>query len=220
MRNSVRNAFVDFSAKFEGVVPHMYLDIRGLVTTAIGNLVDPVDYAIVLPFMLPNGNFALPEEIRAEWLAVKAKQEWATMGGHAFARITSLRLTDDGIKTLVYRKLDEMAHKLSRRFPEFEAWPSDSQLGLLSMAWAAGPAFAAPLFEAACKEQDFATAAGQCRFNDTHNPGLRPRNDANEKLFKNAANVIAAGLNLEELYYPVTVLAPVIVKAGEDDPIV
>ena len=51
MKQSVRDAFVDFTAALEGVVPWMYLDVKGLVTVAIGNLIDPVAAALSLPFV-------------------------------------------------------------------------------------------------------------------------------------------------------------------------
>ncbi len=51
------------------------------------------------------------------------------------------------------------------------------------MSWAAGPALVAPHWEAACKAQDWATAALQCHLDDSHNPGLRPRNAANRALY-------------------------------------
>ena len=41
MRPNVRDAFSDFNAPLEGVVEWMYLDVRGLVTVGVGNLLQP-----------------------------------------------------------------------------------------------------------------------------------------------------------------------------------
>src|SRR4029453_7562541 len=48
---SIRDGFLAFSRPLEGRVPWMYLDIKGLVTTGVGNLIDPVGLASKLPFV-------------------------------------------------------------------------------------------------------------------------------------------------------------------------
>ena len=45
MRASVKNQFRTFNAPLEGVVKYMYLDIKGLVTIGVGNLIDPINAA-------------------------------------------------------------------------------------------------------------------------------------------------------------------------------
>ena len=47
---AVQSSFPAFSGRFEGRVPYMYLDVLGLVTVGVGNLVDPVETAQALPF--------------------------------------------------------------------------------------------------------------------------------------------------------------------------
>ena len=42
MRPSVFAAFPGFITRFEGRLPFMYLDTKGLVTTGVGNLIDPL----------------------------------------------------------------------------------------------------------------------------------------------------------------------------------
>ena len=49
MRESVRRGFIGFSAPFEGRLHYMYLDVKGLVTTGVGNLIDSVGAAQALP---------------------------------------------------------------------------------------------------------------------------------------------------------------------------
>jgi hypothetical protein len=49
MQASVRAAWCDFNRSLEGWVSWMYLDVEGLVTTGMGNLIDPVEAAFPLP---------------------------------------------------------------------------------------------------------------------------------------------------------------------------
>jgi hypothetical protein len=81
-------------------------------------------------------------------------------------------------------------------------------MALLSMAWGMGAGFAVggkwPKFRAAVAAGDFDKAADNCRINETGNPGVRPRNDADQKLFHNAAVVRRNPDNYDPsiLYYP------------------
>lgn len=202
MRESVRAGFIPFTSPLEGVVDFLYCDVKGLVTTAIGNLVDPVDYALVLPFVRPDGSYAEREEIRDAWLAVKARQDLKLRGGMAYRDVTTLRLTKEGIAAVVGRKLDQNDAYLRARFSEFEEWPADAQLATHSMAWACGPAFRFPVLEAALRAQNFSLAAIECTINETGNAGIRPRNVANRTLYTNAARVLAFELDRSVLWYP------------------
>lgn len=163
MKASVRAAFVGFTSPLEGVCPFLYLDVLGLVTTAIGNLVDtsqggdpqPWRPVLGLPFQHLDGRPATDEEIVAEWKAVKARQDMKMMGGGAFAKVTTLRLPPLGIEQVVNRKLEANDAILRQRFPDFEDWPADAQLATHSMAWACGANFHFPQLERALKERNF-----------------------------------------------------------------
>src|SRR6478735_8862 len=101
MWQSVIDAFTDFSVKFEGKVPHLYLDIKNLVTTGVGNLVDPVGAALSLPWVMPDGSRASAAEITAQWHALKARPDLSKLHYRYAAPITTMRLTEDGIAQLV-----------------------------------------------------------------------------------------------------------------------
>ncbi len=202
MRAAVAAAFMSFSAKLEGALPFMYLDVKCLVTTAIGNLIDPVALALEVPFVDEDGVAATRAEIFTEWTAVKARRDLAPCGGVAFHKITKLHLTPAGMEHFVLTKAAQVDAYLGQRFPEYPDWPADAQLGLLSMAWAGGPSFYFPRFSAAVKAQDFATAALECHMDDSHNRGLVPRNAANVILFQNAAAVLASGADPDVLRWP------------------
>ncbi len=213
MRDSVRAAFVPFTAPIEGVVPFMYLDVKGLVTTAIGNLIDPIQYALPLPWMV-DGRPATRDEIANEWLAVKKMTAMKMMGGGVFRNVTKLRLDPEGLDLVVSKKLGQMGAHLAARWQSFAGWPADAQLGLLSMAWALGPAFRFPMFEAHLRAGNFEGCAKECTISEVGNPGVKPRNVANRSLFANAARVVKDGLDPDVLYYPNTAVAPVLRPAS------
>ena len=219
MYPAVQSGFLAFSAKFEGRVSYMYLDVLGLVTVGVGNLVDPVLTAQGLPFRFKNrpgiaapGSAATPDQIAAEWQTLKNDASLKTRGYKACEPITQLELSDDAIDALISDRLAKNESFLKRQqwFQNFDTWPADAQLGLLSMAWAMGPAGPGgfPNFRAACQQLDFSTAAAQCKMNETGNPGLVPRNQANFTLFSNAA-IVAAGTGIAaNLYYPQVLTPP------------
>jgi GH24 family phage-related lysozyme (muramidase) len=211
MKPSALAAFRDFSTKFEGYLPYMYLDIKGLVTTGMGNLIDPIGAALELPWRRPDGSLATESEVRAAWNLVKARIDLAPKYGTAFAGLTTLRLDKAGIEQLIARKLRENEAYLRRRFPDYERWPADAQLGLHSMAWAMGPGFHFPDFDAAVNRPrpDFDAAARASHMDASGNPGLVPRNSANFQLFTNAARVLERGADPETLYWPGSLLAEV-----------
>jgi GH24 family phage-related lysozyme (muramidase) len=223
----VRERFIGYTEPLEGKTSFLYLDVLGLVTISYGCLVDPVTYAMRLPFVTSTGAFASRDLIAREWQAVKRcacgeyrdprKCGWPGMkapddgrpclahrGHRAAEAITSIRLTDEGVRYVALAKLDEMATALGKRFPDFASWPADAQLATLSVAWACGAAFRFPKLDAALRAQDFATAAKECTIREAGNPGVIPRNKANRILYRNAAAVVQGVPQLDpsELYWP------------------
>ncbi|MDQ2780956.1 MAG: hypothetical protein M3Y26_00240 [Actinomycetota bacterium] len=209
MRDSVRSNFIAFTSVLEGVVDHMYLDVLGLVTVAIGNLVDgspgPAPWlpATHLPFVRRDGLLASQDDIISSWRAVKGDPKAAKFGHRYAERIrgNDVRLTEAGISEVVLAKLDANDRQLAARFPGFADWPADAQLATHSMAWACGAAFRFPRLEAHLRARDFDAAVNECHMNETGNAGLRPRNAANKTLYANAARVHAYHLD-PELHWP------------------
>jgi GH24 family phage-related lysozyme (muramidase) len=224
MYPSVSSRFRAFNEPLEGVVKFMYLDIKGLVTIGVGNLIDPIGAALALPFKFKGtGMPASRADIEAEWNLLKGKPELAQKGHRACAPLTKLELDDATIDKLVSTRLqqNEAFLKKQKPFKEFDKWPADAQLALLSMAWAMGPGFAGgwPKFSAACEKMDFDAAAENCQMSEAGNPGVAPRNRADKLLFQNAAAVIAGEADgfyeRPTLYYPQVLLKPITITAGE-----
>lgn len=207
MRDSVRDGFVGFTSPLEGVVKSLYLDVEGLVTIAVGNLVDPMRTALSLPLLRPDGSRATSAEIAAAWGVVKNDENakrvgYQKLGWPYYAKLTSLRLDDDGVKSVVGAKLDLFDRQMLSRFPTWETFPADAQLAILSMCWACGGGWQFPLLEAAIDRRDWGGSANSCHMNETNNGGLRPRNFANKILFLNAAYVEGSTFDPGVLYWP------------------
>lgn len=225
MRQAVIDAFPAFSAKLEGKVPWMYLDVENLVTTGVGNLIDRASPPLVppsllarrLPWQKPDGSLANPAEVALAYSLVKERTDLAQHGGGAFAVVTNLRISQAAIDALVDERAGEMEATLRRRFSSWDDLCADAQLGVMSMAWAMGENFDYPKFEADLAVEDFAlystpedpaevpTLTGGCAFEcyipDAKNPGLVPRNAMNRAMFAVAQRVKDQGLDPAVLHY-------------------
>lgn len=198
MHQSVADAFFPFSTQLEGRVPFMYLDVKSLVSTGIGNLLDADDPAHIGSHPVPladtftagwfdkdSGAVASTQEITDEWNHVKFSGTALRPLRPDKEAITRLRISDASIDTLVRGKLSSFETTLRGRAPFalLDSWPADAQLGLFSMAWGLGPLFHFPKFQAAAAIQDWETMAAECRMTETGNPGVIPRNVRNQILF-------------------------------------
>ena len=240
MYPSVKSYFIAFNEPIETRVEYMYLDIKGLVTIGIGNLIDienagdkknlekVMKALVTLPFVYKKGQRdagkpATKADIEAEWKVVKSEKARAKQGYTAFAPITTLELQN--IDALVFKTVHAMEQelKMDPAFQGFDRWPADAQLGLLSMSWALGTTKLKanwPNFKTACQKQDFDKILKHCEIRTSDNPGVAKRNTANRRLFNNAAAVLAnAGKNPAQninermtLYYPGMMLKKLTVR--------
>jgi hypothetical protein len=195
MRAAALAAFFPVSNKLEGHLPYMYLDELGLVTTGIGDLIDPISVALALPWQI-GGYAATQQEIGDQWTRVKGATGLEKRGGGAFASLTTVRLTEDAIDALVRGKAAEMEGTLRAKFTAWDSAPADAQLATILTAWAEGAyglTHAWPRFDAAFLACDWATCASQCHLDETGNPGLVPRNAINRALFLAAQAVQDSG---------------------------
>lgn len=230
MRKIVAEKFKEFTIKREGFTPFMYCDTLNLVTTGIGNLIDSgarngfdISNSAMAPAMnlpwkfkaagwtsknpLATGT-ASKEEIKEAWIRTKLHEQenpgFNQRGGFAYANLTPLTLDLDGLDNLFTRTLNSFESTLKARYTNYEKWPADAQLALLSMAWAMGPAFNFPAFKAATDRLDFKAAAEQSFFKG--GGGTRQsragRNAENFIMFNNAAEVQSQGGDLDRLFFP------------------
>jgi len=195
------------------------------VTIGVGNLIDPIGLALTLPFVFKSdpSTAATQDDITADWNAVKGDPALAQQGHLAADPITKLMLTDDSINSLVLSKADDFEATLKQtvEFSGFDTWPADAQLGLMSMAWAMGPAFgrAWPNFRQDGSGQDWNAAAADCHMDETANPGLAPRNTANRVLFLEAALAASSQSDFSVLRYTVSGERPRISSGSSGDDI-
>ncbi len=201
MRDSVLAAFTRFSEPFEGVTTYLYLDSReprGLVTIGVGNLC-PLALALTLPFCTPKGALATRSEVAAAWAAVDNAQSLKALGGGAFAKLTTIRLSRADVDRMVFSKLDEMDAELKSRVGSaWSRWPASAQLALLSWAWAVGPKARAPRMFAALAQDDFVAASSEVEVNPKRGTILL-RNAANVMLLRNAGFIVSRGLDVNTL---------------------
>lgn len=201
MKAAVREAFHRFSTPLEGRCYHLYLDVKKLPTTGVGNLVATLPEVRALPWKRPDGTDASPDEVIAMYATVKAHEELAPAGGMAFAKLTTLRLTDEGVDALVERRLTMNHALLSRSFDDLDEWPADAQLFIHSWAWAVGPAARYPSMFAALRRGDFIAASAECIINPQIGT-IVERNRRNRILLWNAATVVQDKLDRDVVYWP------------------
>lgn len=207
MHQSVKTALSGFLKQYEGKVSFMYLDVKGLVTVGIGQLIDPVHRALKLEFGHQGGGAASAAEVTAEWQTVKSRTDLIGKGSAAFGAITRLTLTDKGIETMVkesasaiedYIKTNPSARKF---YDNFDRWPADAQLAFMGVAWGGIPIpqFGWHKFPEACKVEDWDLAAKECKISS---PIAAGRNEAHSLMFLNAAAVKSNGDDITELCWP------------------
>lgn len=216
MYPSVQAAWFPLNKLLEGYLPFLYLDVLGYVTCGMGDLCDPIDSARALPWVRPDGTPATDAEVTAAWYAVDALRSDpkgqkqtngpATQYGQAFARYTSVRLTDEGVQQTVLRQVARNEEILRKFFPSYDALPADGQMAIMSMAWAMGADFPEkfPKFTAAVNAGDWETAKAESAFKGS---GIQHREDVDAVLLENAAQTAAQGRDPSVLYYrgPVSV---------------
>lgn len=135
MRQIVFDTFPSWSEHYEGHLPFFYLDVKRLVTIGVGNLVDPCPYGL-------DFNGASEQEIQVAWFNVKHDKTLdSNNGGAQYGQLTTIRMTDAGIASLVRAKMLDMERTLKNYLLNWESSPAMAQRAAMSHAWAFGPAF-------------------------------------------------------------------------------
>lgn len=215
MHDMVRDNWVRFNEPLEGRVDYMYLDVKGYVSTGVGNKIDQTKGELRAPTESEraeslrmanrvswsnNGAPASEGEVASAWDTVKSRMDIAGQAS-AFAGETTLRITSEqDLLGLVRRTLADMEFILMSRteFADFDNWPASAQIATLSMSWAMGPAFNFPHFQGHVAQADWAGAADQCHF--TPDIGtIVHRNKLDRMHFLCARQVAEQGLPIDQL---------------------
>lgn len=220
MHASVRAKLSGFLKEYEGKVGFMYLAKNAAVTVGIGHEIDPISRAKGVKFQFKgqpgsDGSGAF----EAEWALVKSRKDLINKGAAAFDAITKLELSDAGIEALVVRASNSIedyikTNAAARKFyADFDSWPADAQLGFMGVAWGGIPLpqFGWHKFPEACRTQDWATAAKECKITS---PIAAGRNEAHQRMFNNAAKVISNKSDITILHWPAILLDEVTLEVG------
>jgi GH24 family phage-related lysozyme (muramidase) len=203
MRPVVQKRIISFNTQHEGYIHHMYLDVKGLVTVGVGNLLASAAAATALPFTHGlNGSPASSGEKSAAWNTVRAAPAGRPVskdGKDSYGALTDLRLTKAAIDKLVLDKAMALDALNPIDFPAYPSFCADAQLGLLSMRWP-GSWHTFPTFQGHVKNGRWFGAARECFFDETGNSGLKSRNKDNRWLFSLAGRVAGMGLDPGTLY--------------------
>jgi len=169
---------------FEGVIPWMYLDTRGLVTVGVGEMLAAVAAAQALPFIDGSGNPVAPDIIVAEYNRVAGLPMGQAAG--TYRANASPILADASIDNLLMGRVRDFDQQLSAKFANYAAFPDPARLGLLDMIYNLGPRglfVGYPTFMGCVNNENWTGAAGECYRN-----GPSPaRNDWTRQQFLAAA---------------------------------
>jgi hypothetical protein len=106
--------------RFEGKVPHLYLDTEGNVTVGVGHLLPSADAAGRLALVRKSdGKPASAEEKKQDWNAVHAAEK-----GHPaafYAKFAKLELPATAIEDLLKADLAAVEQALKAQFPDLLA---------------------------------------------------------------------------------------------------
>jgi hypothetical protein len=217
-RPVVAAAVPGFHERFEGFTRYPYCDVKNFLTIGVGCLIDPVnDEVLSLPWEDEFGNPVGPDIVSTQLGKLKTAGLAGRLAGYQ-SQFSTIRLSYAGVNTLVEKRVAIHDEFLARRFLWYAGACADAQLGVLSMAWPMGPGFQFPKFEETAAAGQWAVytqglssgkrvltggAAVECRISTVGNPGVAPRNSANQVLFENAAAVASNGWAEDQIYWPV-----------------
>ena len=183
---------VKYFREHEGVVGHMYLDVVGLVTIGVGFMLPNAAAALALELVRRDSGAAATDGEKAQdWESVHA-QEKAKLAS-TYKKFTKLDLPDSEVDLELESRLDDFARNLRQRFPKFDRFPDQAQIGLLDMIYSLGPRGlfnGFPTFCSAVDVQDWKTCAQE---------GVRRnvsagRNSDLQQLFLDAAEIAGTGV--------------------------
>ena len=125
-------------SRFEGIVPHLYLDTNGHVTVGCGNLVPSVTACTAL-YMIDRANHvrATPDELADEYRAVHALEK----GKRAsyYKQACNLEMPLPEIRRLFNSRIVEFSGYLRNIYPGYDEFPGAVRLAILDLIFQLGP---------------------------------------------------------------------------------
>jgi hypothetical protein len=213
IRPNVEHLFPQYTEDLEAKFMSLYADVKRLVTTGRGFLVDPIDRCLALEWWIGDRR-ATDREVIDDWHAIKERAvkmtdiEMRHWTAKMQAPLTSVRLKSDYVDTMTIRKLRaNFAYVEAHLIHGLSDAPADAQLGVMSLAWAVGAGFdltdpPRTEFVEAFNAGDWLRAAAHARLREAGNAGVIERNRRQDLCFQNAATVTARGLDPAALWWP------------------
>ncbi|HJQ78650.1 MAG TPA: hypothetical protein VJ828_01780 [Lacipirellulaceae bacterium] len=123
--------------KWEGSIPHMYVDTNGYVTVGIGFMIPSASAAKGYGFVKrADGKKASDKEKEEEWKKVKKLTKGKKAS--AYEKDTTLELPDSEIKKLLTEKIKEFETGIKRIYSDYDKYPDELKLALLDIAYNTG----------------------------------------------------------------------------------
>ncbi|MBI1422093.1 MAG: hypothetical protein GC149_01420 [Gammaproteobacteria bacterium] len=174
--------------EYEGNIPHMYLDAKGLVTVGIGYLLANAVEAQKLPFVNnTTGKAATAAEIKTDYDNVK-KQSKGFLAGF-YKKFTKLKLTPNEIDLLTNKTINQFYGELKTVYPDYDSYPGEVKLALFDMIYNLGMSGLSnnwPNFNKYIKAKDWKNAAAESK----RKPPVSPdRNKYVKDLLEQAAKL-------------------------------
>lgn len=146
---------------FEGRIPYMYRCTGGEVTVGIGHAIPTADDAVKLSWML-GSRPATPDEVRADYARIAATPKGQVAS--AYAPLTTCRMPNGAIDTLVAGDIAIFTGKLAARLPNWNRYPECVQAALFDMGFNLGVDGLLKFHKmlAACAAADWKTTAAEC----------------------------------------------------------
>lgn len=194
----VRIRVVQTLERYEGRVPHLYLDINGNVTVGVGHLVANRNAIKALPFFHERkgqpGKSASSSEKLAEFDRVKKQPYGLNYGAAWYDRHTRLMMRDQDINLLRDKHIRSFYRELKRIYSGFDGLPIQVQAALFDMIFNLGATTLRKVFtdfNQAIRNQNWEKAARECGRSDVQ----KSRNQYVRSLLRKAAheNQVASG---------------------------
>ena len=147
----------------EGDIPYMYLDSKGFVTVAVGNLLSTAADAQALSFVnRTTGKAATAAEIQTDFDSVK--KQTADMVASKYKPFAALDMPEAARSTLFDSRIAGFETDLKSAFPDYDSYPIRVKGALMDMIFNLGKSGVTdkfPSFTKAIKAKDWTEAAKQ-----------------------------------------------------------